>query len=155
MHYVDEIQCPAARLVAAIREHVRKRDPSNTNGDFDTFHIRRGDFQFKATRIGADEIYENSKDELTPNSTIFIATDERDKKFFDPMRAHYDLLFLDDFKDELKGVNTNYYGMDQLQVLWLSTKHRSNRANTYSSKTNGTSSSSSGMIDQLVASRGR
>ena len=113
VYYVDEIQCAAARLVGAIREYARKRDPNNTNGDFDAFHIRRGDFQFKATRIGADEIYENSKQELQPNSTIFIATDERDKKFFDPLRAHYDLLFLDDFKDELKDVNTNYYGVYQ------------------------------------------
>lgn len=79
------------------------------------FHIRRGDFQFKTTRISAEEIYENSKDELTPNSTIFIATDERDKNFFNPLRSHYDLLFLDDFKQELEGVNTNYFGMvDQL-----------------------------------------
>mmetsp|Transcript_36468 Transcript_36468/g.88342 ORF Transcript_36468/g.88342 Transcript_36468/m.88342 type:complete len:562 (-) Transcript_36468:4894-6579(-) len=125
VHYVDEIQCAAARLVKTIRDHARKRDPNNPNGDFDAFHIRRGDFQFKATRIGADEIYENSKDELTPNSTVFIATDERDKKFFDPLRAHYDLLFLDDFKDELNGVNTNYYGMYRFEFLWLAIKHSS------------------------------
>lgn len=116
VHYTDEIQCSAAKLVGAIREHARKRDPvNNPEGLFDTFHIRRGDFQFKTTRIDASEIYENAKDQLTPNSTIFIATDERDKKFFDPLREHYDILFLDDFKKELEGVNTNYYGMiDQL-----------------------------------------
>lgn len=102
-------------MVTAIRTHVRQRDPSNIHGDFDSFHIRRGDFQFKTTRIPADEIYENSKLELVENSTIFIATDEKDRKFFDPLAQHYDLLFLSDFKDELKGVNTNYYGMiDQL-----------------------------------------
>jgi hypothetical protein len=101
--------------VAKIRDHVRQRDPLNTNGDFDTFHIRRGDFQFKDTRIPANEIYENTKAQLVPNSTIFVATDERNKMFFDPLREHYDLLFLDDFKPELKDVNTNYYGMiDQL-----------------------------------------
>jgi hypothetical protein len=114
VRYIDEIQCAAARLVKAVRDHVRKRtgDPAGT---FDTFHIRRGDFQFKTTRISAEDIYKNSKDQLTPNSTIFVATDERDKRFFDPLREHYDLLFMDDFKDELKGVNTNYYGMiDQL-----------------------------------------
>jgi hypothetical protein len=116
VRYIDEIQCAAARLVAAVRDHARKRDPKNNpNGVFDSFHLRRGDFQFKTTRISAEEIYANSKDELTPNTTIFIATDERDKSFFDPLREHYDLLFLDDFKDELEGVNTNYYGMiDQL-----------------------------------------
>jgi hypothetical protein len=116
VRYIDEIQCAAGRLVHKIREHARNRDPvGNPNGIFDTFHIRRGDFQFKTTRIDASEIYKNSKDQLTENSTIFIATDERDKKFFDPLREHYDVLFMDDFKTELKDVNTNYYGMiDQL-----------------------------------------
>ena len=144
LHYVDEIQCAAARVVAAIRDHVRKRNPENKNGDFDSFHIRRGDFQFKATRIEADEIYENSKDELTPNSTIFVATDERNKAFFDPLRAHYDLLFLDDFKDELKGVNTNYYGMYQLRRFEANQSLFTNFLALLS-----------GMIDQLVSSRGR
>lgn len=103
-------------MVAAVRDHARKRDPKNNpHGTFDSFHIRRGDFQFKTTRIPATDIYQISKDQLTPNSTIFIATDERDKKFFEPLRQQYDILFLDDFKEELKGVNTNYYGMiDQL-----------------------------------------
>ena len=115
VRYIDEIQCAAARLVAGIRDHVRKRDPSNKEGIFDSFHIRRGDFQFKKTRISAEEIYKNSKDQLTPNSTIFIATDERDKKFFQPLADKYDVLFLDDFKDQLKDVNPNYFGMiDQL-----------------------------------------
>lgn len=46
---------------------------------------------------------------------LYIATDERDKSFFDPFRKHYDIVFLDDFKHLLTKVNTNYYGMlDQL-----------------------------------------
>ncbi|KAG7347763.1 GDP-fucose protein O-fucosyltransferase [Nitzschia inconspicua] len=114
LHYKDEIQCAAARVVEKIREHVKKKTGGKSS-EYDSFHIRRGDFQFKETRISAEEIYENSKDELTHGSTIFIATDERDKKFFDPLRKHYDLLFLDDFMNDLKGVNSNYFGMiDQL-----------------------------------------
>lgn len=114
MRYNDEIQCAAARIVKAIRSISRKRNPAG-NGEFDTFHIRRGDFQFKQTRVSAEEILQNSRDVLTPNTTIFIATDERKKEFFNPLRDHYYLLFLDDFKNELKGVNTNFYGMiDQL-----------------------------------------
>ena len=77
--------------------------------------LDRGDFQFKNTRIEADEIYKNSFEQLTPNATIFIATDERNKAFFDPLRKQYDIWFMDDFKDALKDVNSNYYGMiDQL-----------------------------------------
>jgi len=73
------------------------------------------DFQFKQTRIDADVIYNNVKDKLQEGATVYIATDERDKKFFGPLKEHYNVFFLDDFKKELEGVNKNYYGMiDQL-----------------------------------------
>jgi hypothetical protein len=113
MRYIDEIQCAAGRIVEALRKRASAR---GWNGHFDTFHIRRGDFQFKDTRIEATEILKNSKDVLTANKTIFIATDERDKKFFNPIKeAGYDVVFLDDFKDLINDINTNYYGMiDQL-----------------------------------------
>lgn len=67
----------------------------------------QGDFQYKNTRIEADEIYNNSKDELRENATVFIATDHQGKPFFQPLADHYDLVFLNDFKDILKDVNTN------------------------------------------------
>jgi hypothetical protein len=113
LRYIDEIQCAAARVVHAVRKIAKANgDP---NGVFDTFHIRRGDFQYKQTRIGADEIYRNVKDVLEENSTVFIATDEKDKSFFDPLRSHYHLYFLSDFKDLVGDVNANYFGMlDQL-----------------------------------------
>lgn len=42
LRYSDEIQCAAARVVAAIRDRARSRDPNgNVNGEFDSFHIRR------------------------------------------------------------------------------------------------------------------
>lgn len=114
LHYTDEIQCAAARIVSEVRNHVAKRTDGKST-EFDTFHIRRGDFQYKETRIDIDEIIKNTEKHLTPGSTIFIATDERNKNFFDPMKKKYDLLFLDDFKSELDGINSNYYGMiDQL-----------------------------------------
>ena len=60
-------------------------------------------------------MYEQSKDELEEGSFLYIATDERDKSFFDPLRKHYQLGFLDDFMHLIEGVNPNYYGMlDQL-----------------------------------------
>lgn len=115
IRYNDDIQCAAARIVHAMREHARK-NPENPEGIFDTFHIRRGDFQYKKTRISAEEIYENTKDILSPNATIYIATDERDKSFFADLKEHYDIKFMDDFKPLLKGVNTNYFGMVDVLV---------------------------------------
>ena len=114
MRYMDEIQCAAARVVEKVRERSRQLHPE-LNGAFDTFHIRRGDFQFRTTRIDADAILANSKEFLQDQKTVFIATDERDKSFFKPLQDVYDVVFLDDFMDVLKDVNTNFYGMiDQL-----------------------------------------
>ena len=104
LYYNDQIQCAAANIV----DKIRTRKAEATKGksrDFITFHVRRGDFQFKDTRISIEDIMENTKDLLPPDALIFIATDERDKGFFAPMKKKYDVLFLDDFKEELKGVN--------------------------------------------------
>jgi len=118
VRYIDEIMCAAARVVNAIRQKTRSKNSknhNNTKGEFDSFHVRRGDFQFTPTRVEASVLYERSKDELTEGTTLFIATDEKDKSFFDPLKEHYDVFFLDDFMHLLEGVNTNYYGMlDQL-----------------------------------------
>lgn len=73
------------------------------------------DFQYKKTRLDAPKLLEKSKNKLEEGGLLYIATDERDKSFFDPFRKHYDIVFLDDFKHLLTKVNTNYYGMlDQL-----------------------------------------
>jgi len=117
VRYIDSIQCAAARVVEAVRERARNNPASknNTKGEYDSFHIRRGDFQYTVTRFDAPKIYEMSKSKLHEGETIYIATDERDKSFFDPLKKHYDIVFLDDFHDALGHVNTNYYGMiDQL-----------------------------------------
>jgi hypothetical protein len=109
LRYVDEIQCAAARVVHGIRRKaIANGDP---RGNFDTFHIRRGDFQYKETRIPAEEILSNIQHELTANTTIYIATDEKNKTFFEPFRMKYHVYFLDDFKADIGSVNTNFYGM--------------------------------------------
>jgi GDP-fucose protein O-fucosyltransferase len=103
--------------VAAVREHARAKDPvNNPDGLFDAFHVRRGDFQYKATRVDADVLLEMAQRQIKEGATLYMATDERDKNFFRPLKEHYDLVFLDDFHDQaLVGINTNYYGMiDQL-----------------------------------------
>jgi len=108
LRYIDQIICAAARVVEAVRKRSK-------NGIFDSMHVRRGDFQYKKTRLEAKELIEKSKDKLEEGGLLFIATDERDKSFFAPFKEHYDVVFLDDFKDLLTGINTNFYGMlDQL-----------------------------------------
>jgi GDP-fucose protein O-fucosyltransferase len=97
---------------------------NGTSSSFDTMHIRRGDFfwQYASSDRDAQQIYDYIKEDLEDGSVVFIATDERNKTFFDPLKRHYHIKFLDDFKSKLnpKGfpkTNTNYFGMiDQLVV---------------------------------------
>lgn len=114
LRYIDEIQCAAARVIAKLRAMARER--GEPNGQYDAFHIRRGDFQYKDMHMSAEQIYfNNSKGIILDNRTVFIATDEKNSSYFAPLRAHYHCLFLHDFKEELGDVNPNYYGMiDQL-----------------------------------------
>jgi hypothetical protein len=123
IRYVDEIQCAAARVVYALRERSRARgDP---DGNFDSLHIRRGDFADFAneTQISADEMYQIAKKKLTENATIYIATNEENRSYFDPLRKHYDVVFLRDFEEALSGLHAKFHGL--------------------------------GLVEQLVASRGR
>jgi hypothetical protein len=70
-----------------------------------------GDFQYKPVKVSGAEIFRISESQLQKNSTIYLATDEKDINFFKPLADNYDVVFLHDFKKELEGVNTNYYGM--------------------------------------------
>jgi hypothetical protein len=106
--------CAAARIVQAVRERSRQR---GQDGIYDSFHIRRGDFQYKKTRVEASEIYDMSKDQIPEGTTVYVGTDERRKDFFADMAKHYDLVFMDDHMDLLKGMDRNLFGMvDQLVV---------------------------------------
>jgi len=111
LRYIDEIQCASARIVQAVRQKaIENGDP---NGNYDSFHIRRGDFErfFPYSLLSAEGVYKNTKDILVPNSTIFIATDEKNATYFDPLRKYYNLLFLDDFRHLFGDLNQNYLGM--------------------------------------------
>ena len=115
IRYIDEIICAAARVVRAVREKAKSLSPDNTKGEYNSFHVRRGDFQFTNTRLEAKVLYEKSKDQLKEGSMLYIATDEKDKDFFNELKKHYQVSFMDDYMDLIKDVNPNYYGMlDQL-----------------------------------------
>ena len=154
VRYVDEIQCAAARIVEAVRERSRQH---GNKGIYDSFHIRRGDFQYKATRVNAREIYDISHDVIPEGSTIYIGTDERDKSFFDDMKKHFDVVFLDDYMHLVEGLNPSYYGMlDQLVTskgryffgCWFSTfSSFVNRLRGYHSQKDKLPGYESGVID--------
>ena len=91
------------------------------NGDpqgiFDSLHVRRNDFQvfYKDTQADGEKITARANGLLEENSTVYVATDESNVTFFDPLRKHYHIYFLNDFKHLIKGISFHYYGMiDQL-----------------------------------------
>lgn len=70
-------------------------------------------------KISADEWYENTKDVWQKNEILYIATDEKDKTFFDPFRkAGHKLYFLNDFDHivGLKNIDPNWMGMIDVVV---------------------------------------
>eukprot|EP01033_Poteriospumella_lacustris_P003065 gene3065-2243_t len=136
LHYHDSIFCLAGYVVRRIHEDAAKltgkpmpslahAEPKtgggNTNVDATYFalHIRRGDFQYKETRIGAQDIWTNVRPMLDPNITrlLYISTDEKERNFFRPFttdNGHFQLRFFTDYEAELRRkfhVNTNTIGM--------------------------------------------
>lgn len=49
---------------------------------------------------------------LHPGEIVYIATDETDKSFFEPLKQQYNVKFLDEFSDAagLKNLDPNYAG---------------------------------------------
>ena len=116
LHYNDQIYCAAGKIVKALQIEGIERgfNPDEEGGGiFSAMHIRRGDFQYKKVKISAEKWYENTKEVWKPNEIIYIATDERDKSFFDPIAKHHDIRFLDDYWDlaSLGDIDPNYFGM--------------------------------------------
>ncbi len=88
LHYKDNIYCAAGKIVDAINREGR---------EWSTLHVRRGDLQYKEVKITGNEWYENLKEIWNEGELLFIATDERNKTFFDPIKEHHDVRFLDDY----------------------------------------------------------
>jgi len=76
--------CAAARIFDAERKKAAENNP-DSKGQFDSIHVRRGDFQFKMNRVSAEIIYNQIKKKIPEGATLYIATDERDKSFFEPI----------------------------------------------------------------------
>ena len=105
LHYHDSIYCAAGKIIKAVQ--------LEGGGSYSALHVRRGDLQYKKVKIPAAEWYENTKEVWKPKELLYIATDERDKSFFDDLAKHHDLRFLDDYWDlaQLGDLDPNYMGM--------------------------------------------
>ena len=104
LHYHEDLFCAAAKIIDALRAEFG-------HDEFSSFHIRRGDLQYKSVKISASEIFDHTKEYLKDGEILYIATDEKAKVFFAPMAKRYKLRFLDDYVHLLDGISANHYGM--------------------------------------------
>ena len=116
LHYHDEIYCAAGKIIKALQYEGIQRGfalDDNGGGGFSAMHIRRGDFQFKVVKLPAEEWYNNTREIWKANEILYIATDERNKSWFNPIAEHQDIRFLDDYWDfaGLGKLDPNYMGM--------------------------------------------
>jgi len=106
VRYSDKIFCPGGKIVKALLGEANGAD-----GGYSSIHIRRGDFQWANMRISAEEWYEHVKDKLRPGELVYIATDETNRTFFEPLKKHFKLRFLSDYHDLI--------GMDNLDPNYM------------------------------------
>lgn len=104
LHYKDGLYCAAGKIVHALNAEGK---------EWSTMHVRRGDLQYKQVKISAEEWYNNLKEIWNEGEMIFIATDEKNKTFFDPLKQHHELRFLDDYWDtaNLGELDPYFYSM--------------------------------------------
>lgn len=116
IHYKDEIFCAAGKVINLIQEegkHIGFNVDDEGAGGFSALHVRRGDLQFKEVIISAEEWYENTAKLFQPNEILYIATDEKNRKFFDPIAKHHQIRFLDNYLEKagLANIEKQYLGM--------------------------------------------
>ena len=122
VHYRDEIFCAAGKIIAALEDAAVKHGFSeidnNGIGGYSALHVRRGDFQYKKMKLSADELYNNTRS-IWQTKILYIATDEKNKTFFEPFRrAGHIVMFLSDFHELIgkENMDPNHMGMIETVV---------------------------------------
>lgn len=70
-------------------------------------HVRRNDFQYKELHISCEELFNNISKQVPTGSKLYIATDHKDKDFFNPLRDYYDIIFFNDLNDKFTFLDLN------------------------------------------------
>lgn len=98
---------------ALIRDAVRYRPdilaladkamltPPLAGQHYSAMHVRRGDFQYEKTRIGATEILRHTENILPAKQTLYLATDESDRKFLGPFQDRFQLVRFSDLSADV------------------------------------------------------
>lgn len=134
------------QLKKLIGKHVRYRTEIfdlawqfiNKLGDrnYYSIHIRRNDFQYKELFISCEEILENIKDIVPKGSKLYIATDHKDRKYFDILSTEYSLYFYSDVLNDLnlyEEIDNNWVPIIEQLICTRSIKFIGNSHSTLSS----------------------
>jgi hypothetical protein len=106
VHYTDIIFCKAAIIIKKLLQEGR--------GQYSAFHIRRGELQYKEVKIPSAQILENVGSHIPAGELVYLATDERNKTFFNDFKQRFPTLrYLDDYMEMagLHDINPNLFGM--------------------------------------------
>ncbi len=66
-------------------------------------HARRNEFQFVEAKTGVSDAVLRTMPDST--STVYVATDEKDATFFDELRAHHQVVLLDELREAASNVS--------------------------------------------------
>jgi len=121
IHYHQNIFCAAGKIVKALQVEGIQRGfkiENEGSGGFSAMHVRRGDLQYKEVKISAEEWYNNTAKLWHEKEILYIATDEKNRAFFNPIAQHHDLRFLGDYweKAGLANLDPNFMGMVEIAV---------------------------------------
>ena len=130
LHYHDQIYCAAGKIVKALQWEGKQRtsegqqnstravDPEKAGGGdgaggYSAMHVRRGDLQYKKVKLPARTWWNNTQELWNPDEILYIATDERNVSWFNPIARHRRVRFLSDYWDfaNLSHLDPNYMGM--------------------------------------------
>ena len=116
LRYHDEIYCAAGKIVQSLQKEGKELGfdvDEEEGGGYSSLHVRRGDLQYKKVKITAEEWRDNLKDTWKKDEILYIATDERNKTFFDPLKEGHEIRFLDDYWDMagLSNLDSSYMSM--------------------------------------------
>jgi len=122
IHYHDNIFCAAGKIIQLLQDEGKQLGhevDEEGAGGYSALHVRRGDLQYKEVMISAEEWYNNTaKLWRQPKEILYIATDERNRTFFDPIARHHDLRFLGDYFEKvgLEKLDSSLMGMVEILV---------------------------------------
>jgi hypothetical protein len=105
LHFNDHVIETAAKIVAEIINYKEDSSP------YYAIHVRRGDFQYKQTRIPPSEILKNVGPLINRRTKIYLSTDEKNRTLFSDFNKRYKIFFLSDFEHHLSGVERKFYGL--------------------------------------------